>query len=227
MNESIRQKIDERYSGLAASSCCLSCGGALNFAKAQEGETCVDIGSGRGTDVLRMAQAVGPTGKVFGIDTADGMLAVARRTAQKTCASNVEFIASSIEKLPLPDGVADLVISNCTINHATDKPAVWREIRRILKPGGRFAVSDIYSSAPVPQEYRNDPAAVAECWAGAVTRNEYLATLELAGFADIRILEESDPYPKGKIEVSSFTVCGVRPGCGCGCRPSDPQENNR
>jgi len=110
------------------------------------------------------------------------------------------------------------VISNCTINHAADKQAVWNEVYRMLKPGGRFVVSDIFSSLPVPEEYRNDPEAIAECWAGSVTREEYVAQLAAAGFNDVQILEESEPYEKGKIEVTSWTILGFRPStCGGGC----------
>ncbi|MCU0456495.1 MAG: methyltransferase domain-containing protein [Bacteroidales bacterium] len=110
------------------------------------------------------------------------------------------------------------MISNCTINHSYDKVAVWNEIYRILKAGGRFVVSDIYSTEKVPDEFRNDPVAVAECWAGAVTREEYLLQLEKAGFEKIKIIEESEPYAKGKIKVSSWTVTGKKPGCKGSCR---------
>jgi len=198
--------INERYSGLAQSNCCLSCGGALNFAGVSAGEVCIDLGSGRGTDVLRMADSAGPGGFAYGIDVSDGMLEKARENARKFGVSNVRFIKSELEDIGLDDGVADVVISNCTLNHAENKQRVWKEIHRILKKGGRFVVSDIYSTADVPEEYRNDPQAVAECWAGSVTRDEYLRTVTAAGFSDIRILEESKPYPKGKIEVASWTI---------------------
>ena len=198
--------INERYSGLAQSNCCLSCGGALNFAGVSAGEVCIDLGSGRGTDVLRMADSAGPGGFAYGIDVSDGMLEKARENARKFGVSNVRFIKSELEDIGLDDGVADVVISNCTLNHAENKQRVWKEIHRILKKGGRFVVSDIYSTADVPEEYGNDPQAVAECWAGSVTRDEYLRTVTAAGFSDIRILEESKPYPKGKIEVASWTI---------------------
>lgn len=210
------EKIDMRYSGLAEESCCLSCGQAANFAAPKEGEVCVDIGSGRGTDAIRMAQTVGPGGYVYGVDTAEGMLKKARSTAKKLGISNAEFIDSTFENIPLRDQCADLIISNCSINHASDKLTVWRQIYRILRGGGRFVVSDIYSIGPVPEQYRNDPEAVAECWAGAVTREEYMKTLQYAGFGKVEILEESAPYDKGKIKVASFTIQGIRPGCCCG-----------
>jgi len=211
------KEIDKRYSQLAESDCCLSCGGAINYAEPTTGEICVDLGSGRGTEVLRMAEAVGENGFVYGIDISEGMLEKAKRNADKFGVTNVSFVRCELEKLDLPDKVADLVISNCTLNHAADKQAVWNEIFRILKKGGRFVVSDIYSTSPIADEYRYDPVAIAECWAGSVTRPEYMQHLEKAGFASVEILEESAPYAKGKAEVASFTIAGKRPaGCGCG-----------
>lgn len=210
-------EINKRYSDLAESTCCLSCGGAINFAEPQAGETCVDLGSGRGTDVLRMAETVGEAGFVYGIDISDGMLEKATRTAEKFKVSNVRFVRSELERIDLPENTADLVISNCTINHASDKQAVWNEVFRILKKGGRFVVSDIYATSPIPEEFRNDPVAISECWAGAVTRSEYLETLSRAGFTSVEILEESAPYAKGKAEVASFTVFGKKPSGKCGC----------
>ena len=140
------KEINNRYSELAESDCCLSCGGAINYAEPKAGEVCVDLGSGRGTDVLRMAESVGETGFVYGIDISDGMLEKARLNAEKFGVANVQFVQSELEKLDLPDKVADLVISNCTLNHAGDKQAVWNEIHRILKKGGRFVISDIYAT---------------------------------------------------------------------------------
>ena len=209
--------INSRYSELAESDCCLSCGGAINYAEPHKGEVCVDLGSGRGTDVLRMAEVVGETGFVYGIDISDGMLEKARKNAEKLNATNVKFVKSELEKLDLPSKVADLVISNCTLNHAADKQAVWIEIYRILKNGGRFVISDIYSTTPVPEEYRNDPVAVAECWAGSVTRDEYLKHLENAGFSSVEIIEESAPYDKGKIKVASWTIAAKKPSGKCSC----------
>jgi len=204
------EEINKRYSELAESSCCLSCGGAINHAEPRQGEICVDLGSGRGTDVMRMAESVGKDGFVYGIDMSDGMLQKARKTAERLGVKNAEFIQSPLENIKVNDNVADLVISNCTINHADDKQIVWNEIYRILKKGGRFVVSDIYSLNPVPDEYRKDPVAVAECWAGSVTRGEYLDQLKKAGFASVEILEESSPYEKGKVIVSSWTIKGIK-----------------
>ena len=204
------KEINNRYSELAESACCLSCGGAISYAEPKSGEVCVDLGSGRGTDVLRMAELVGDTGFVYGIDISDGMLEKASHNAEKFGITNVRFVRSELEKLGLPDVVADLVISNCTLNHAADKQAVWNEIYRILKQGGRFVISDIYATTAIAKEYRNDPVAVAECWAGSVTRTEYMQQLENAGFASVEIIEESAPYIKGNAEVASFTISGKK-----------------
>jgi len=209
-NVKILGQINKRYSSLAESNCCLSCGGAINYTDTRQGEICLDMGSGRGNDVLRLADMTGPDGFVYGLDVSDGMIEKARKNAEKFDVNNVRFLQSELEVIPVADDHLDLVISNCTINHARDKDQVWKEIFRVLKPGGRFVVSDIYSSEPVPEEYRNDPVAVAECWAGSVTRDEYMEQLRDAGFTDIEIIEESAPYPKGKIEVSSFTIRGYK-----------------
>ena len=204
------KEINKRYSELAESSCCLSCGGALNYSEVAAGETCVDLGSGRGTDALRMAESVGSTGFVYGIDISDGMLEKARNTAMRLGVQNVKFLHSTLERLPLEDNIADLVISNCTINHSDDKQSVWNEVFRVLKSGGRFVVSDIYAVNPIAEEYRTDPVAISECWAGAVTKEEYFEHLGKSGFRKVKIIEESAPYEKGKAMVSSWTIHGIK-----------------
>ena len=183
----------------------------MNHSEAKSNEVCVDLGSGRGTDVIRLAEIVGAGGYVYGIDISEGMIKKSVDTSKRLGISNVEFIHSTLEKINLKSNRADLVISNCTLNHSSDKQAVWNEIFRILKPGGRFAISDIYSIKEVPEEYKNDPVAIAECWAGSVTRNEYLEHLHNAGFSSIRIIEESEPYEKGKVLVASWTIAGTKP----------------
>jgi len=208
-------EVNKRYTELATSGCCLSCGGAANYAEAGLNEVCVDLGSGRGTDVIRLAETVGNGGFVYVIDIADGMIEKAVNTARNLGVTNVRFIQSTLEKIKLEDEIADLVISNCTINHASDKQAVWNEVFRILKNGGRFVVSDIYSTTPVPDEYKNDPEAIAECWAGSCTRSEYLNQLETAGFPIIEILEESALYIKGKVMVISWTISSKKPMGNC------------
>jgi arsenite methyltransferase len=204
-------EINKRYSELASTDCCLSCGGAINHAEAKLNEVCIDLGSGRGTDAIRLAETVGSNGTVYGIDISDGMIEKAIKTAERMNVPNVRFIKSSLEHIPLETGIADLIISNCTINHAADKQMVWNEIYRMLRPGGRFVISDIYAITPIPEEYRNDPVAISECWAGSVIRSEYLLQLERAGFSGVNIIEESAPYPKGKVDVSSWTISAHKP----------------
>jgi SAM-dependent methyltransferase len=204
------KSINDRYTTLSQSTCCLSCGGAINHAGVKPGEVCVDLGSGRGGDVVKLADLAGETGYAYGVDISDGMLEKGQGLLEKFDIKNASFIRSELEDIKLENSIADLIISNCTINHAADKDKVWAEIYRMLRNGGRFVVSDIYSLSTVPEEYRTDPQAVAECWAGSVTRGEYLETLEKTGFADIRIIEESEPYAKGKIEVASWTITGYK-----------------
>ncbi|MDR3653836.1 MAG: methyltransferase domain-containing protein [Paludibacter sp.] len=204
------EKINERYTQLSETSCCLSCGGAINYAKPQLNEICVDLGSGRGNDVIRMAEEVGVSGHAYGIDISEGMIAKAKTNIAKFEIENATILQAELEKLPFENNFVDLTISNCTINHASNKQAVWNEVNRILKVGGRFVVSDIYATTAIADEYRNDPVAVAECWAGAVTKDEYLTMLESAGFNNIIIYEESAPYEKGSAEVASFTISGYK-----------------
>jgi SAM-dependent methyltransferase len=202
--------INSRYSVLSEKTCCLSCGGAIHHAKTKTDEVCVDLGCGRGNDVIRLAEEVGENGYVYGIDISDGMIAKAKTNLAKFEIVNAEILKADLESLPIENNEVDIVISNCTINHANNKQAVWNEVYRILKPGGRFVVSDIYATSPIAEEYRNDPVAVAECWAGAITRSEYLYMLESAGFTDIQIVEESEPYVKGQAEVASWTIKGKK-----------------
>ena len=215
MSSDSLKAIDTRYSELSQSSCCLSCGGAITYSEPKPGEVCVDLGGRRIIKINRIAEKVGSEGFVYGIDISEGMLRKARKTAERLKIENVSFLESPLEEIPLEDCSVDLLISNCTINHAADKQVVWDEVYRVLKKGGRFVVSDIYSLAPVPEKYANDPEAIAECWAGAVVKDEYLATLKKAGFTAVSILEESDPYPKGEIEVASFTIASVKPKACC------------
>lgn len=207
---SIINEIDKRYTKLAKSSCCLSCGGAINHGKAAEGEVCIDLGSGRGNDVIKLAKQVGDGGFVYGVDISEGMIETAIENVRSQGIKSVKFIHSRIDEILIDENTADLLISNCTINHAENKNLVWAEVFRVLKPGGRFVVSDIYSTEPVPEIYKSDAVAVSECWAGAVTRDEYLDTLIGTGFKEITILEESEPYSKGKITVSSWTIRGYK-----------------
>jgi arsenite methyltransferase len=216
-NQMLEEAINNRYSDLSESSCCLSCGGAINHTQPVIGQVCVDLGSGRGNDVIRLAEAVGSEGHVYGIDLSDGMVAKAKANLQKFGITNASIVQAQLEHLPLESNTVDWIVSNCTINHCEDKQAVWNEVYRILKTGGRFVVSDIYATSPIPVEYRNDPEAVAECWAGSITKPEYLEVLNKAGFTDVQILEESSPYTKGKAEVCSFTITASKKKACCCC----------
>jgi arsenite methyltransferase len=203
--------IESRYSALASSCCSLSCGGALDHIQAKPGQICVDLGSGRGADVIRLAELVGPGGHAYGVDITDQMLEIARRRAAKLGVENATFLRAELAALPFAAQSVDWVTSNCVLNHAADKRAVWREIARILRPGGRFVVSDIYALEPIPERHRTDPEAIAECWAGAVEKHEVLDAIGSAGLTDLELLEEGAAYEKGKARVVSFTISGSRP----------------
>jgi arsenite methyltransferase len=205
--------VTERYAALATCCCSLSCGDALGWARPDRGETLVDLGCGRGRDVIRAAGLVGPEGQAIGIDLTEAMLAEARRSLPPVI-RNVRFVHSNLEKLDLADGLADVVISNCTINHAPNKAAVYREIHRILKPGGRSVVADVIAEGEVPDAVRADPEAWAACYGGAISESDYLAAIQQAGFEQVEILDRSAPYEKGGIMVRSLTVRGRRGGSG-------------
>jgi SAM-dependent methyltransferase len=147
----------------------------------------LDLGSGGGIDVFLSAKRVGPAGKVYGLDMADEMLALARENQKKAGVENVEFLKGEIENAPLPDSSVDVVISNCVINLSVDKRRVLREAFRVLKPGGRFAVSDVVLCGEIPPALRNDPKLWAGCVAGAMQESEYKSELSAAGFVDIGI----------------------------------------
>ncbi|MHB8839820.1 MAG: methyltransferase domain-containing protein [Gemmatimonadaceae bacterium] len=209
--QAIELKVIERYSGLCCTTTNLSCGGAADKVEAQPGERGVDLGSGRGRELFSLVDQVGPQGRLIGVDLSDGMVETARASAREQGHTTVEFRQRHLHDTGLESDSVDFMISNCAINHAPDKDAVYRETFRFLKPGGRFVVSDIYAPSEVPAEFANDPDAVAECWGGAVTREAYLATLVAAGFQALEVLEESEPYAKGEIEVCSFTIRGRKP----------------
>ncbi|MBW7858918.1 MAG: methyltransferase domain-containing protein [Leptonema sp. (in: Bacteria)] len=204
--------IRERYTLASSSNSCLSCGGALEQSKPQIGETFVDLGSGRGLDVLKAARLVGESGKAIGIDMTKAMLDMGRENASKLMLTNATFIESSIDNLPIDNNSVDVLISNCTINHADNKSKVYSEIYRVLKAGGRFIVSDIIAVEELPIHIKNDPQAIADCYGGAITETEYFDSIANAGFQEIEILEKSLPYPKGKDEilVRSLTIRGYK-----------------
>src|SRR3984885_2319606 len=165
----------------------LGCGNPTALIELKPGETVLDLGSGGGIDVLLSAKRVGPTGKAYGLDMTDEMLALARENQRKAGASNVEFLKGTIEAIPLPDASVDVVISNCVINLSSDKDAVLREAFRVLKPGGRFAVSDVVVRGEVPAAVRKSMELWVGCIAGALSEDEFLRLLSEAGFVDASI----------------------------------------
>ncbi len=165
----------------------LGCGNPTALAALNPGETVLDLGSGGGIDVLLSARRVGPTGKAYGLDMTDDMLALARENQRKAGLENVEFLKGEIEHIPLPDNTVDVVISNCVINLSGDKDQVLREAFRVLKPGGRFAVSDVVVRGEVPQEIRRNIELWVGCVAGALHDSEYIEKLTTTGFETVEI----------------------------------------
>ena len=208
----------------------LSCGNPTAMASLKPGETIVDLGSGGGLDVFLAAQRVGPTGKAIGIDMTPQMIELARKNAAAGGVTNAEFHLATIDKLPLADASVDCVISNCVINLAPDKPAVFREIARVLKPGGRLAVSDIALKKPLPAELANDIMAYVGCIAGAIAIDVYRQQLLDAGFSGVEVIDSgadlnayakadnasvccSAPTPEPKKGLRSLPIAGC---CGSG-----------
>jgi arsenite methyltransferase len=165
----------------------LGCGNPTALAALEPGHTVLDLGSGGGIDVLLSARRVGPTGRVYGLDMTDEMLALARENQRKAGATNVEFLKGTIEAIPLPDNSVDVIISNCVINLSADKDAVLREAFRVLKPGGRFAVSDVVVRGLVPETIRRSMELWIGCIAGALEESQYERKLKAAGFSDIEL----------------------------------------
>ena len=214
----------------------LGCGNPTALAELREGEVVLDLGSGGGIDVLLSAQRVGPTGKAYGLDMTDDMLALAGENQRQAGVTNVEFLRGEIENIPLPANSVDVIISNCVINLSADKDRVLSEAFRVLKPGGRFAVSDVVVRGSVPDEVRKSMLLWVGCIAGALEENEYFGRLAKAGFAEIsfeptreynvedarQFLTEAGvdvnaiaPQVKGKF-FSAFIRAGKPKGCGCG-----------
>jgi SAM-dependent methyltransferase len=192
----------------------LSCGNPTAFASLRPGEVVVDLGCGGGLDVLLAAQRVGPAGRVIGIDMTPEMIALALRNAERAAAAGssaqVEFHLARIDALPLDSGSVDCVISNCVINLAPDKPAVFREIARVLRPGGRLAVSDIALRRPLPAELAGDLTAYVGCIAGAVLIDDYRRQLSEAGFAAVEVLDTG-------ADLNAYAQVADQAGC---CSPA-------
>lgn len=206
----------------------LGCGNPQAIAALRPGEVVLDLGSGAGFDCFLAAQQVGPTGRVIGVDMTTEMLAKARLNAHKAEASNVEFRLGEIEHLPVSDGSVDVILSNCVINLSPDKQAAFREAFRVLKTGGRLAISDVVRTARLPEALRNDPSALTGCASGAATPEELEELLTTAGFVDVKIAVRTesrefikDWLPGSDVEVyiASATIEAVKPAAGC-CAPS-------
>jgi arsenite methyltransferase len=209
----------------------LGCGNPIAVADLHEGERVLDLGSGGGIDVLLSAKRVGPSGRAFGLDMTDEMLALAQRNAATAGATNVEWLKGHIEAIPLPAASIDVVISNCVVNLADDKPAVFREIARVLRPGGRIGISDIVADDSITPERRSELGSYTGCIAGALSFSEYRTGLEDVGLEDVS-LTVSHPVAEGMYSViikarksaSEVPVAGPRTEatataegpCGCG-----------
>jgi ubiquinone/menaquinone biosynthesis C-methylase UbiE len=205
----IESAVGARYATLASACCTLSCGAALERAAPVPGETVVDLGCGRGQDVIRAAALVRDGGHAIGVDLSAEMLDKARRLVPKSL-PNVRFVRSAFAPLDLPTAIADVVVSNCAINHAPDKEAVYREIHRVLRPGGRFVVSDVVAEEELPESVRSDPAAWAACYGGAIPEAEYVGAARRAGFDALEVLERSEPYEKEGVRIRSLTLKGTK-----------------
>ena len=209
----------------------LGCGNPIAVAELHEGERVLDLGSGGGIDVLLSAKRVGPTGRAIGLDMTDEMLGLAQRNAAEAGATNVEFIRGHIEDIPLPAESVDVVISNCVINLAADKPAVFREIARVLRPGGRMGVTDIVADDRLTAAERAERGSYVGCIAGALSFSEFRAGLEAVGLTDISLTPTHDVADgmvsaivkaskladaKPLIDPTSRELPVASSGCGCG-----------
>ncbi len=207
---------ESEKSGLPANAvlASLGCGNPTALIELKQGETVLDLGSGGGIDVLLSAKRVGPTGKAYGLDMTDDMLALARENQRQSGVENVEFLKGEIENIPLPDNSVDVVISNCVINLSADKDRVLREAFRVLKPGGRFAVSDVVVRGEVPDEVRKSMLLWAGCVSGALEEKEYTSKLAAAGFAKISVEPTrvySVEHAKGFLAKAGLDVDTIAP----------------
>ncbi len=222
----------------AAANMGLSCGNPIASANLKPGEVVLDLGCGGGLDVFLAAQKVGPTGKVIGVDMTPEMIARARKNAATggpAAVTNVEFHLATIDRLPIPDSSVDVVISNCVINLAADKDAVFREIFRVLKPGGRVAVSDIAIKKPLPPELATDIMAFVGCIAGAIPVSQFKTGLKQAGFAGVQVVDtHSDLNAYGKVDgqvaccappMTSKTLPLAGSSC-CGGNSCEPESSD-
>lgn len=206
----IKDAVKQRYAAEANCDDNLSCGGQnINLVGLQPGQRLLDIGCGRGGDVLKAAAIVGDSGQAVGVDLSPAMIEAARRAATEQGMANAQFYQGDVEALPLSNGIFDAIVSDCAINHALDKKRAYAEIYRVLKPGGRMVVSDVVALEELPKEIKDDPAAWADCFGGAISESEYMAAIESAGFADIEILKRRE-YLKNGYKMASLTIKAVK-----------------
>jgi arsenite methyltransferase len=213
----------------------LGCGNPTALAKLNQGEVVLDLGSGGGIDVLLSARRVGATGKAYGLDMTDEMLSLANENKRKAGADNVEFLKGEIEHIPLPDNSVDVVISNCVINLAADKDRVFREAFRVLKPGGRFAVSDVVTRGEMPSEIRKNVLLWVGCVAGALEETDYHRKLASAGFEQIELeptriyrIEDAREFLSGQnIDVNAIAPHVDGKFMSAFVRAVKPQQNQR
>jgi ubiquinone/menaquinone biosynthesis C-methylase UbiE len=216
----------------------LGCGLPTQFAQIQKGDTVIDLGSGAGNDCFVARAATGSEGKVIGIDFTEAMIDKARENAEKLGFNNVEFRFGDIEKIPVTANVADVVVSNCVLNLVPDKAKVFSEIKRVLKPGGHFSISDVVLEGPLPEKFRNEAELYAGCISGAIQQSEYLSIIEKTGFVNVQVqkskpivvpdeilaqylsAEEIKEFKQSSTGIFSITVYGEKDNCctpGKGC----------
>lgn len=199
------ETIQTRYGNLSNQTCSLSCGHNLEFLDLKTGDRVLDLGCGKGLEAMTAARLVGESGTVVGLDLTPEMIQTAIIHAREAGVRNVQFLAGDMERLLFEDCSFDVAMSNCVINHARDKGLVYREIYRVLKPGGKMVISDVVSKIPLPVHIKNDPESWAACFGGAITEWEYLQSIRQAGFIDIDILKRRE-YQKNGYDFISLTI---------------------
>ncbi|MCL5069665.1 MAG: methyltransferase domain-containing protein, partial [Actinobacteria bacterium] len=204
ISESLILNIQQRYSEESKNTCNLSCGSNLDLLEIEEGENILDLGCGRGIETMQAAMLTGQGGSAAGLDITQAMVDEALAVSEGVGIGNTRFITGDIESLPFEDGFFDAAMSNCVINHAKDKRKVYSEIFRVLKSWGRFVISDAVTKYPLPEEIKNDRKAWSQCFGGAVTEEEYLEAIKLAGFENVEILKRRE-YLKNGYDFISLT----------------------